>query len=55
MATLLGTIVGFSLLMRFVLRGKPQAGLPLLNSGAILGYLISYYIFYGDLTFGIVI
>ncbi|MEE9236500.1 MAG: presenilin family intramembrane aspartyl protease PSH [Thermoplasmata archaeon] len=53
--TLLGTLVGFSLLMKFVLSGRPQAGLPLLNSGAILGYIVSYYLFYGDLTFGIVI
>ncbi len=55
MATLIGTMIGFALLMRFVLTGRPQAGLPLLNGGAILGYLASYYLFYGDLTFGIVI
>ncbi len=54
-ATLLGTMVGFGLLMRFVLKGRPQAGLPLLNTGAIVGYLVSYYVLYGDLTFGIVI
>ncbi len=52
-ATLIGTLVGFSLLMRYVLSGRPQAGLPLLNSGAILAYLISYFLFYRDLTFGI--
>jgi len=50
--TLVGTIVGFAILMRFVLRGNPQAGLPLLNSGAILGYFLSYYFVYQDLTFG---
>jgi presenilin-like A22 family membrane protease len=33
------------LLMIFVMKGKPQAGLPYLCSGAILGYLISSYIF----------
>lgn len=53
--TLLGTLVGFSLLMGFVLKGNPQAGLPLLNSGAILGYLMSYYLAYRDLTFGFVL
>ena len=53
LVTLLGTLLGFTLLMRFVLRGNPQAGLPLLNSGAILGYLVSYYAVYRDLTFGV--
>ncbi len=40
-ATLLGAIGGFMALMWFVWKGKPQAGLPLLNSGAFLGYMIS--------------
>ena len=53
LATLLGTLLGFALLMRFVLSGRPQAGLPLLNSGAILAYLASYYALYRDLSFGI--
>ena len=34
----LGTIVGFAALMALVARGNPQAGLPFLNTGAILGY-----------------
>jgi presenilin-like A22 family membrane protease len=34
----LGTIAGFSALMVLVATGKPQAGLPFLNTGAILGY-----------------
>jgi presenilin-like A22 family membrane protease len=55
LATLLGTLTGFGLLMKLVLSGRPQAGLPLLNTGAILGYIIAYSAFYGDLTFGIVI
>lgn len=50
LATILGTIVGFSFLMLFVIRGKPQAGLPLLNSGAILGYVISSLLLYGTLV-----
>jgi len=45
----IGTLVGFSILMVFVMRGKPQAGLPLLCSGAILGYIISCLIIYGEL------
>ena len=34
----LGTILGFTALMAVVARGNPQAGLPFLNTGAILGY-----------------
>ena len=50
--TIVGTLVGFTLLMRFVMKGNPQAGLPLLNSGAILGYALAYLVVYRDLTFG---
>ncbi|MFQ6060432.1 MAG: presenilin family intramembrane aspartyl protease [Thermoplasmata archaeon] len=51
--TLLGCLIGFLILMRFVLKGNPQAGLPLLNAGAMLGYIFSYLVFFpGDLTFG---
>jgi presenilin-like A22 family membrane protease len=50
--TMIGILVGFSILMRYVLKGNPQAGLPLLNSGAVGGYLISYFIVFGDLAFG---
>ncbi|MFB6268606.1 MAG: presenilin family intramembrane aspartyl protease PSH, partial [Halobacterium sp.] len=34
-----GTLVGLVVLMRMVFKGRAHAGLPLLNSGAILGYL----------------
>jgi presenilin-like A22 family membrane protease len=50
---LIGTLFGFVALMRYVLKGNPQAGLPLLNSGAIIGYLITYYLVYQDLSFGV--
>jgi presenilin-like A22 family membrane protease len=33
--------------MRFVLKGDPQPGLPLLNGGAMIAYLISAYIVFG--------
>jgi len=39
--TLLGGLLGYAALMTQVARGKPQAGLPLLNGGSILGYLVS--------------
>jgi presenilin-like A22 family membrane protease len=45
-ATLVGAIGGFMALMWFVWKGRPQAGLPLLNSGAFLGYLISVLVVY---------
>ncbi len=35
---MIGTIIGYSALMVFVMKGKPQAGLPFLNTGVILGY-----------------
>ena len=51
--TLIGALVGFAVLMRFVLRGNPQAGLPLLNGGAVVGYVASYLLVFGDLSLGI--
>ncbi len=51
--TLIGGLIGFAVLMRFVVKGNPQAGLPLLNSGVIIGYLLTYYLVFRELTFGI--
>ena len=57
MGTLVGGLVGYAALMTQVARGKAQAGLPLLNGGSILGYLISGTIAIGfdklwqDITF----
>ncbi|MEE3029925.1 MAG: presenilin family intramembrane aspartyl protease, partial [Candidatus Thermoplasmatota archaeon] len=45
--TLIGGLAGYIVLMTQVARGKPQAGLPLLNGGSILGYLISTIIVLG--------
>jgi presenilin-like A22 family membrane protease len=50
LSVIIGTLIGFSILMIYVMRGKPQAGLPLLCSGAILGYVISSYILFGKLV-----
>jgi len=36
-----GTIAGYAVLMMLVLKGRPQAGLPFLNTGAIIGFLIA--------------
>lgn len=48
---LLGTLAGFLFLMTFVLRGRPQAGLPALNGGALVGFLIGLYAQTGSLRF----
>jgi len=50
LSVIIGTLVGFAILMTFVIKGKPQAGLPCLCGGAIAGYLISSYLFFGKLV-----
>jgi presenilin-like A22 family membrane protease len=37
---MVGTMLGLVVLLRMVLKGRAHAGLPLLNGGAIGGYLI---------------
>jgi presenilin-like A22 family membrane protease len=49
LCTLAGAVAGFWALMWFVWKGRPQAGLPLLNSGAIGGYVISALAVFGSL------
>ena len=46
-----GTLVGFAVLMGFVLKGNPQAGLPLLNGGAIVGFLAGVFKATGSIRF----
>jgi presenilin-like A22 family membrane protease len=50
LSVIAGTLAGFAVLMTFVMKGKPQAGLPLLCSGAILGYAISSLALFGTLA-----
>jgi presenilin-like A22 family membrane protease len=47
---MLGTLLGFTALMAVALKGKPQAGLPFLCTGAILGYLLASYLVFGALV-----
>ena len=47
MTTLVGSLIGYSILMYYVGKGQAQAGLPLLNGGAILGCVVG-----GLLTIG---
>ena len=50
-----GALLGFAILMRFVLRGNPQAGLPLLNGGVVAGYVVAYLLVFGDASLGMTI
>ena len=47
LATLAGSFLGFLALMYFVLKGRAHAGLPLLNGGAIAGFLLALVPLYG--------
>ncbi len=50
LSVLAGTLIGLAVLMTFVVKGRPQAGLPCLGGGAILGYLVSSYLLFGRLV-----
>ncbi|UCC58866.1 MAG: hypothetical protein JSW14_02915 [Candidatus Bathyarchaeum sp.] len=50
LSVMIGTLIGFAVLMSVVIKGKPQAGLPYLCSGAILGYVVSSYLLFGELA-----
>jgi len=50
LSIIFGTLVGFAILMIFVLKGRPQAGLPCLCGGAIAGYIVSSYLLFGKLV-----
>ena len=52
LATIVGSLLGYSLLMRRVATGKPQAGLPFLNGGAIAGYIVAYLLLFHQLGLG---
>jgi presenilin-like A22 family membrane protease len=47
LGTIAGSLIGLILLMRIVMKGNPQAGLPLLNTGALLGFFITYLLVFG--------
>jgi presenilin-like A22 family membrane protease len=50
---LVGSLLGYAFLMRLVLRGNPQAGLPFLNGGAIAGYAVAYLLVFHSATLGL--
>src|SRR5919197_1217330 len=47
LGAVMGSLAGFLVLMRFVLKGNPQAGLPLLNGGALIGFVVASLLVYG--------
>jgi len=49
-SVMIGTLFGFIVLARALMKGKPQPGLPYLCSGAILGYVVSSYLLFGGLV-----
>ena len=48
-SVVLGTLIGYAVLLKFVSRGNPQAGLPFLCSGAVLGYVFSSFLLFGHI------
>lgn len=42
LGALIGTLMGYAVLSKIAGRGTPHAGLPFLNSGAIIGFVIGY-------------
>ena len=50
LSVMIGTLLGFAVLMSVVIKGKPQAGLPYLCTGAILGYVVSSLLLFGELA-----
>jgi presenilin-like A22 family membrane protease len=52
-AALVGSLIGYAVLMRLVARGNAQAGLPFLNGGALAGFAIAYLLLFHNFTFGL--
>ncbi|MCI4356073.1 MAG: hypothetical protein L3K18_02865 [Thermoplasmata archaeon] len=50
---LLGSLVGYALLIRLVNKGNAQAGLPFLNGGALAGYAVTYLLVFHNPTLGL--
>jgi presenilin-like A22 family membrane protease len=53
LAVMVGSLVGYAVLMWRVSGGNPQAGLPFLNGGAIAGYIVAYFLLFHNLSLGI--
>jgi presenilin-like A22 family membrane protease len=53
LGALLGSLLGYATLMRLVLRGNAQAGLPFLNGGALAGYILAYLLVFRSFSLGL--
>jgi presenilin-like A22 family membrane protease len=53
LGALFGSLLGYAILMRLVLRGNAQAGLPFLNGGALLGYVVVYVLVFHSFSLGL--
>ena len=42
LGAMIGSLAGLAVLLHFVSSGKPQAGLPPLNGGTILGFFVGW-------------
>jgi presenilin-like A22 family membrane protease len=51
-AAMVGSLGGYAVLMRLVLKGNPQAGLPFLNGGALLAYVGAYLLIFHSWSLG---
>ncbi len=52
-ATIIGSLGGYALLMRRARSGNPQAGLPFLNGGALSGYILAYLLIFHQFGLGL--
>jgi presenilin-like A22 family membrane protease len=46
LGAMIGSVAGLIFLLSYVIKGKPQAGLPPINGGAIIGFFIGYLIIF---------
>jgi presenilin-like A22 family membrane protease len=53
LGALLGSLAGYALLMSRVLKGNAQAGLPFLNGGAIVGYIVAFVLVFHSFSLGL--
>lgn len=53
LCVVVGIYISFLALMYFVNKGKPQAGLPFLNTGAIASYVLAYILIYRNFSLGL--
>ena len=47
LTAIIGGVIGLLFLMGIVMKGRPQAGLPLLNAGTIIGFFVGYLLVFG--------